>query len=152
MLPRPSGTITSWWATENIMNEYHSSIPDISSFFLQLLLKNPTCCIFADDQGPIEQLLMSLCTKKNIPVILIEHGLGFFEKMRTELMIDVQTMMDKSTSHISEMLMTGSNMGIINAIKNLKKYQNAHPEIRGLMEKLLQLEENNIQELKQYLS
>ena len=80
------------------------------------------------------------------------EGLGFFEKMRTELMIDVQTMMDKSTSHISEMLMTGSNMGIINAIKNLKKYQNAHPEIRGLMEKLLQLEENNYQELKQYLS
>ncbi|MGI6733385.1 MAG: hypothetical protein ACOX4J_04340 [Anaerovoracaceae bacterium] len=81
-----------------------------------------------------------------------EKGLGAFEKMRTGLMIDMQTMMDKSTSHISEMLMIGSNMGIINAVKNLKKYQNAEPEIRGLMEKLLQLEENNIQELKQYLS
>lgn len=81
-----------------------------------------------------------------------EKGLGAFEKIRTGVMIDMQTMVDKSTSHISEMLMVGSNMGIINAVKNLKKYQDAEPEVRGLMEKLLQLEENNTQELKQYLS
>lgn len=81
-----------------------------------------------------------------------EKGLGAFEKMRTEVMINMQTMADKTTSHISEMLMIGSNMGIINAIKNLKKYQYAESEILGLMEKLLQLEENNVQELKRYLS
>ncbi len=81
-----------------------------------------------------------------------EKGLGTFEKMRTEMMINMQTMADKTTSHLSEMLMIGSNMGIINAVKNLKKYQYAEPEILGLMEKLLELEENNVQELKRYLS
>ncbi len=81
-----------------------------------------------------------------------EKGLGVFEKLRTGMMLNMQTMSDKSTSHISEMLMVGSNMGIINAVKNLKKYQNAEPEIRNLMEDLLKLEENNIQELKRYLS
>jgi len=81
-----------------------------------------------------------------------EKGLGAFEKWRTGMMIDMQTMVDKSTSHISEMLMVGSNMGIINAVRNLKRYQDVEPEIRNLMERLLQLEENNVQELKQYLS
>ena len=81
-----------------------------------------------------------------------EKGLGTLEKMRTGMMINMQTIADKSTSHISEMLMVGSNMGVINAVKNLKKYQDAEPEIRNLMENLLQLEENNIQELKEYLS
>lgn len=81
-----------------------------------------------------------------------EKGLGTFEKWRTGMMIDMQTLVDKSTSHISEMLMIGSNMGVINAVKNLKKYQDANAEIRDLMESLLRLEENNIQELKQCLS
>ncbi len=81
-----------------------------------------------------------------------EKGLGMLEKARTGMMINMQTMADKSTSHISEMLMVGSNMGVINAVKNIKKYQDAEPEILNLMENLLRLEESNIQELKQYLS
>jgi hypothetical protein len=32
-------------------------------------------------------------------------------------------MTDKTPFHIAEMLIIGSNMGIINAIKNLKKYK-----------------------------
>ena len=66
-------------------------------------------------------------------------------------MINLQTMTDKTNSNIAEMLMIGSNMGIINAIKNLKKYQNAEAEIRNLMEKLLKFEENNVQDLKAFL-
>jgi len=42
-------------------------------------------------------------------------------------------------------------MGIINAIKNLKKYKDAEPDIKNLMERLLRFEENNIQQLKAFL-
>ena len=35
-------------------------------------------------------------------------------------MINIQTLTDKSASHISEMLIIGSNMGIINALNLLK--------------------------------
>lgn len=49
------------------------------------------------------------------------------------------------------MLIIGSNMGIINAVKNLKKYKGVEAKIRSLMERLLIFEENNVQRLKEFL-
>ena len=68
------------------------------------------------------------------------RGLSALEKMGAYLMIDMQTLTDRSASHVAEMMMEGSNMGVINAVKNLKK-----------MERLLKEEENNIQQLKKFL-
>lgn len=80
-----------------------------------------------------------------------EKGLGALEKVRTYLMINMQTLTDKTSSHVAEMLIVGSNMGVINAVKNLKKYSNAESDIVSLMERLLRFEENNIQQLKEFL-
>jgi hypothetical protein len=80
-----------------------------------------------------------------------EKGIGSFEKIRTYLMINLQTLTDKTPSHIAEMLIIGSNMGVINAIRNIRKYNDAEPQIVGLMEKLREFEENNIRQLKAYL-
>lgn len=80
-----------------------------------------------------------------------EKGIGAFEKIRTYLMINMQTLMDKSSSHIAEMMIIGSNMGVIDAIKNMKKYKEAEPGILNLMEKLKAFEENNISSLKSFL-
>jgi hypothetical protein len=80
-----------------------------------------------------------------------EKGISTLDKIKTYLMLNIQTLTDKTPSHISEMLIIGSNMGVINAVKNLKKYKNAEPGILSLMERLLKFEENNIQQLKQFL-
>jgi len=80
-----------------------------------------------------------------------EKSISTLDKIKTYLMINVQTMTDKTPSHISEMLIIGSNMGIIDAIKNLKKYNDAEPSIVKLMEKLLKIEEDNVQQLKRFL-
>ena len=80
-----------------------------------------------------------------------EKGIGAFDKIKTYLMINMQTLADKSVAHISEMLIIGSNMGVINATKNIKKYHDADPNILGLMDRLLKFEENNIQQLKNFL-
>jgi len=80
-----------------------------------------------------------------------EKGISALEKVKTYIMLNMQTLTDKTPSHISEMLMIGSNMGVINAVKNLKKYQGAEPGILRLMERLLKFEENNIQQLKAFL-
>ncbi|NLY88595.1 MAG: hypothetical protein GX085_03105 [Firmicutes bacterium] len=80
-----------------------------------------------------------------------EKGISAMEKIRTYLMLNIQTMTDKSSSHIAEMLIIGSNMGIINAVKNLKKYKGAEPKVKSLMESLLKFEENNVQRLKEFL-
>jgi len=80
-----------------------------------------------------------------------EKGISALDKIKTYIMVNIQTLTDKSSSHIAEMLMVGSNMGIINAIKNLKKYSYAEQSIKSLMERLLKLEENNVQQLKNFL-
>lgn len=80
-----------------------------------------------------------------------EKGIGALEKLRTYLMINMQTMTDKSSSHVSEMLIIGSNMGILDATKNIKKYKDAEKDIIILMERLLQFEESNVQQLKEFL-
>lgn len=80
-----------------------------------------------------------------------EKGIGTFEKIKTYLMINIQTLTDHSVSHIAEMMIIGSNMGIIDTIKNTKKYKDAEPEILSLMMNLNEFEENNISMLKKFL-
>jgi hypothetical protein len=80
-----------------------------------------------------------------------EKGISTLDKIKTYLMINMQTLTDKTPSHISEMLIIGSNMGVINAVKNLKRYKEAEADIISLMERLLKFEENNIQQLKEFL-
>ncbi len=80
-----------------------------------------------------------------------EKGISALEKLRTYLMINIQTLTDKSASHIAEMMMVGSTMGVIQALRSVRKYQSAEPNILELMQQLLKFEENNITELKQFI-
>lgn len=80
-----------------------------------------------------------------------EKGINSFDKLKTYLMINIQTLADKTASHISEMLIIGSNMGVIDAIKNIKKYSEAEKDIVKLMQRLLKFEEDNIKKLTEFL-
>lgn len=80
--------------------------------------------------------------KKDIPPL---------QKISTYLMLNIQTLADKSASHIAQMMITGSTMGVIDAIKNIRNYPNAAKEVVSLMEDLLVIEEDNIEKLKIYL-
>lgn len=80
-----------------------------------------------------------------------EKGIGTLTKIQSYIMLNIQTMMDKSPSHIAEMLITGSTMGTIDAIKNIKKYKDAESSILKLMDDLKKFEENNIEQLKSFL-
>lgn len=80
-----------------------------------------------------------------------EKGIGSMEKVSAYLTINMKTLMNKSSSHIAEMLIQGSNMGIIDAIKNIRKYKEADKDIIKLMEDLLKHEEKNVNDLKSFL-
>lgn len=81
-----------------------------------------------------------------------EEGLSAFEKIRTYLMINFQTLADDSVSHIAEMLIVGSTMGVIQALQNIQKYkESTEPDILALMKDLKQFEENNVERLKSWL-
>lgn len=80
-----------------------------------------------------------------------EKGLSIYEKVRTYLMISVQTLMDQSSSHVAEMLITGSNMGILDAEKHLKNAGHVERDIKNLMDRLQKSEEHHVQKLKEFL-
>ena len=80
-----------------------------------------------------------------------EKGISTCSKIKTYISVRIQTAGDATPSHVSEMLILGSNMGIIDAVKNLKTYLDAEEDIRNLMKRLLAFEEENVQQLKDFL-
>lgn len=80
-----------------------------------------------------------------------EKGISRMDKFKAYIMINIQTLTDKSASRISEMLITGSTMGIIEATRKINEYTNADKKIIDLMKDLLKFEEKNVESLKEYL-
>lgn len=77
--------------------------------------------------------------------------INVFSKVSSYIMININTLMDKSPSHISEMLIQGSTMGIVDITKRINEYPNADKDIIDLANKLLKFEQNNVEECKKYL-
>ncbi len=77
--------------------------------------------------------------------------IGTLTKITTYLMINMNTLTDKSPSHIAEMMIRGSTMGITEVTKDLNSYTNAKGDYLHLARQLLSFEQNNIEELKKFL-
>ena len=58
---------------------------------------------------------------------------------------------DSTSSHVAEMLVKGSNTGIIEITKNINHYNKVDEEIKELGKKLLSIEENNYNKLQKFL-
>lgn len=80
-----------------------------------------------------------------------EKGVRSLEKLKTYLMINIQTLSNKTASHISEMMISGSTMGVTDALKNIHKYEDAEKDILKLMKQLKSFEESNIENLKKFV-
>lgn len=80
-----------------------------------------------------------------------EKGLSTLEKIATYVAVNMKTMTDKGRSHIAQMLIEGSNMGVVQGTKKLNDYQDAEHCAQRLMNKLVKFEEKNMQALKKFL-
>jgi len=72
-------------------------------------------------------------------------------KVRTRTMLNINTLTDKSSSHLAEMLIMGSTAGVIDMRKSLREFPNAPKTSRELARNLLNIEEKNIEVMKQFL-
>ena len=81
----------------------------------------------------------------------VEKGIPKIAEITTYLTIVMKTLTIRSPEHISEMLIQGSTMGIIDVSRNLKKYPEAAEETKILANKLLKTEQSNIDQLKNFL-
>ena len=73
------------------------------------------------------------------------------QKMMGWFDIQISTMTDDSDSKIAEMLIKGTNMGIIEGVKLLNHNPETTTEIKNILTNFIQFQENNVKRLKKYL-
>lgn len=78
------------------------------------------------------------------------HETGAMTKAMTWSQINIKTMNDTSTSKIAELLLQGTNMGIIEGRKILNN-KNIDKKIHKIIEEYVELQEKYIEKLKKYL-
>lgn len=81
------------------------------------------------------------------------HETSKMTKMMTWYGIQMNTMSDKSNSKISELLMQGTNMGIIEGRRLLNQNQNGiiNDEVKQLLNDFVTMQEDSVETLKKYL-
>lgn len=65
--------------------------------------------------------------------------------------IQMSTLTDKSNSHIADMLITGTTMGIIKGRKLYNQYPNITNETRQTLDDFVQEQEHQVEKLKEWL-
>lgn len=80
-----------------------------------------------------------------------KYQANYFTGMMLKLGIQTNTLLNTSTGHIAELMIKGSNNGIIALEKVLRHNEEAGEASTALAKQLIDLEEKNIQSLKEYL-
>ena len=65
--------------------------------------------------------------------------------------IQMNTITDKSNSHIADMLVQGTTMGIIEGRKLLNQNPNVDQEVKQVLNTFVEMQENNVEKLKTFL-
>ena len=79
------------------------------------------------------------------------HTPNEMEKTMAWWGIQMKTMTDNTPSKLSELLLKGTNMGIIEGRRLLNNNPNASPQIHKLLDDFVSMQENSAQILKDYL-
>ena len=101
---------------------------------------------YSDIEKRIDEIYPKYATKE-------PHEANKMEKMMTWYGIQMNTLTDKSNSKISELLMQGTNMGIIEGRRLLNQNQdgNIDDEIKQLLNDFVSMQEDSVETLKKYL-
>ena len=78
------------------------------------------------------------------------HETNALNKVLTWYGVEMKTITDKSSSKISELLLQGTNMGIIEGRK-LLNHKHTDPEVNKLMEEYVSMQEDAVEKLKKFL-
>jgi hypothetical protein len=79
------------------------------------------------------------------------HESNAMNKVMTWYGIQMKTMTDDSTSKLSELLMQGTNMGIIEGRRLLNQNQNIESDVKNILNDFVVMQEDSVETLKKYL-
>lgn len=78
------------------------------------------------------------------------HETNTMNKVMTWYGIEMKTLTDDSTSKIAELLLQGTNMGIIEG-RRLLNHKNTNEEVHSLVQEYVDMQENAVEKLKAFL-
>lgn len=73
------------------------------------------------------------------------------QKVMGYMDVELSTLTDKSNSKIAEMMLKGTNMGIIEGIRLKNRNPEMAPSIKNILDDFIAFQENNVEDLKKYL-
>ncbi len=73
-------------------------------------------------------------------------------KLNAQITGAIKSGVNDSPAHIAEMMIQGNTKGATKSIQQLGDYEGGDKDIRALAEKLLSTEQNNIEQMKGFLS
>ena len=79
-----------------------------------------------------------------------QHKTNLMNKVMTWYGIEMRTMNDESTSKIAELLLQGTNMGIIEG-RRLLNHKDTDENVNQLLEEYVAMQERAVEKLKQFL-
>ena len=79
------------------------------------------------------------------------HETNAMNKMMAWYGINMKTMTDQSNSKISELLMQGTNMGIIEGRRLLNNNPSVDTEVKKILDDFVVMQEDSVETLKKYL-
>ena len=79
------------------------------------------------------------------------HETNAMNKMMTWYGIQMKTMTDDTTSKLSELLMQGTNMGIIEGRRLINQNPEAEPDVKNILNDFVVMQEDSVETLKKYL-
>lgn len=79
------------------------------------------------------------------------HETNAMNKMMTWYGIQMRTMKDHTTSKLSELLMQGTNMGIIEGRRLLNQNDDADHDVKNILNDFVVMQEDSVETLKKYL-
>ena len=79
------------------------------------------------------------------------HETSGMNKIMTWWGVQMKTMTDQSNSNISELLLNGTNMGIIEGRRLLNQNPHADKQIKSLLDDFVKMQEDSVEKLKTYL-
>ncbi len=79
------------------------------------------------------------------------HETSPMNKVMTWWGVQMKAMNDKSNSNLSELLLNGTNMGIIEGRRLLNQNPDINEDIRTLLDDFVKMQEDSVEKLKTYL-
>lgn len=80
------------------------------------------------------------------------EDIGFLQSVGMWTSVTVNAMIDNTPSHIAQMVIEGSNMGIVELTKILNRAQTVEPSAQKIARELMQMEEHRVQRMKRWLA